>query len=426
MSGAAKNQGVKQLWLVVVLAACPPTDPVCQTFPSGRPAPTSLLVMDGVPQTFSFVLDGPACQLPEGALSARPLFTSPSGETVTVGVERIKQSSDPRTFENTIEFDLVFPALTPGTYFLQLFVEPTITAIQLPVFVARDRGADAGLVVTLRERCLRPARTLAGTQFCWSQDAGYSAFRDGRRLAFPAGVDRLLPVGNVAWAIGRGDLSRFEDRPDAGLVLTATATQLQTGGGTSVDETSAIVGGVRYDFDAGSFSRRNLPNVTGNRWAEGARVMSLIGGTICDDRDQCGVSDGLARFLALDPTYLWLLTPRSTTFSGSGTFGAQELNTVSLIKRPTGPDAGVAVTVPLPIGLTPHFIDGSDLAGGLPPVLSWTPDAGQARNVLLNHGREGTSFDALPKDVLSASRDFLFVAGETPEELLVIPLPLAP
>lgn len=376
----------------------------------------------GAPQTFSFVVDGPECQLPEGALTARPVLTTPSGATRPVMVARIVQVREPVFSQSSIEVDLDLPALEPGTHFLQVFVEPTITALQVPVFVATDRLADAGIVVTLEERCLRPARTLAGTQFCWSQDAGYGAFRGGQRLVFPAGVERLLPVGNVAWAIGRGDLRRFEDQPDAGLVLTAMATQLQTGGGSSVDETSAIVGGVRYDFDARSFSQRSLPNVTGNRWAEGALVMSLVGGTICDDRDQCGASEGPARFLALDPTHLWLLTAGSP-FSSSGTFGRPEFDTVSLISRPIGPDAGVALRVPLPAGLTPYFIDGSDLAGGLPPMLSV---ADQARVVLLSHGKEGTSFDVLPRDVFGASRDFLFVAGDTPRELRVIPLPLSP
>jgi hypothetical protein len=133
-----------------------------------------------------------------------------------------------------------------------------------------------------------------------------------------------------------------------------------------------------------------------------------------------------ARFLALDSSYLWLVsrgpaTAVPTTVSLLGEFSA-----INLVKRPVVPVEGVALTVPLPPGLEPAQPEVLDLAGGFPPILVTLPDAGPRRIVLLRQGSDGTSFDLLAPDLVGASRDFLFLSGTTPRELRVVPLPLTP
>lgn len=373
----------------------------------------------GVPQTFSFELDGPACELPEGALTARPVLAAPSGATVPVTVARIVQVTESRFFDSSIELDLELPALAPGTHFLQLFVEPTIGAFQFPIFVAANRRLDAGFVVSLPEACQRPARTTAGTQFCAAGDAGFVAFRAGQRTSFP-GVERLLSAGNVVWAVTRADVRRFEDQPDAGLALTATATLLTLGVGSWADETSAIVGNSRYDFEDGGLERRSVGLVSGTRWTEGPRVLSVTPGSICNDQSLCVVNGDGARFFGLDSRHLWLAHGLGATSDGP------EFTTMRLLRRPVTPDAGDAFTLPIPPGFQPVKSAPSELSAGLPPMLFSMPDAGPRRMVLVNQGREGTSFDLLSPEVVGTSRDFLFLAGDAMNELRVIPLPLTP
>jgi hypothetical protein len=374
----------------------------------------------GVPQAFSFVLTGTACPLPEGALSAQPLLTTPSGTRVPVEVTRLIQVG------GTVELEVALPALAAGTHFLQVFVEPTLGVVQLPVFVGTDRQGDAGFLLRFPEPCVRPARTTTGTQFCATRDGGFLASRDGQSVTL-TGVERLLTVGNVAWAIGRSDIRRYEDQPDAGLVLTATATLLLAGAGSSADELSAIVGPSRYDFDAGTLERRDHGLSSGAHWSEGPRVLSVTPGSICEvtarpgDQSRCVVNGDDARFLGLDSSYLWLVDRGTTPLAPFG-----EFTSISLVKRPVVTDAGVALTVPLPPGLQPAQTEVIELAGGFPPILLTSPDAGPRRIVLLTQRRDGTSFDLLPSDLVGASRDFLFLLGTTARELRVVPLPLTP
>ena len=419
---------MKNLWLVVLLAACPPPPGDCRLATVLPAAPGSLLATAGTAQTFSFVFTGPACRLPDGSLSARPLLTTPAGTTVPVEVPRLVQLGEPDFFQSTIELDLAIPPLAAGTHFLQLFVEPTLGVFQMPVFVATDRRANAGSVVSLPEPCLRPARTTAGTQFCARGDAGFIAFRDGRSTFWP-GVDRLLTAGNVAWLVGRPDLRRYEDQPDGGLLLTATATLLTVGAGGAADEMSAIIGSSRYDFDGGVLERRSVGSVSGARWPEGERTLGVTPGSICDDRRCVQSADG-ARFLGLDSAFLWLVTDLPTAGTSTLTFPSSiaggEQFTVRILKRPVAPDAGDAFAFAVPPGFQPDPRTVLEVSAGFPPMLFSTPDAGPRRMVLLTQGRDGTTFDVFPPDVVGASRDFLFLAGTTTRELRVVPLPLTP
>lgn len=425
---------MKHLWLVVLLAACPPTEPLCQPVSSGRPAPTSLLLMDGVPQTFSFVLDGPACQLPEGALSARPILTGPSGEPIAVGVERLEQNFDPSVFENTIGFDLVFPALTRGTYFLQLFVEPTITAIQLPVFVATDRSGRVGTPLSFDAPCPLPARTRNGTMFC-GFDGGFVARRDSSPITFPR-VRRVIAVGNVAWMLDAdAQLRRYEDRPDGGLVLTATGGAAR--GLVVADEDAAVLGELdfntafaRFDYDAasGALSRRSLPVYAEDWFLEGSQVIGVSQRGLCTGLETCSASrpddTGL---LGYDAQFLWLFDNRPGTAS-PGVFGNSDAPTrMVLLRRPVRLDGGEAFTTPIPAGWAPAGKAARlEVGGELPPLLYSLPDAGVRRTMLVRQTPEGTSFDVLPADPVGFSRDWLIFAGSTSRELRIVPLPLSP
>lgn len=413
------NAGVKHLWLVVLFAGCPPTAGDCRVGTANQTPPESLLMTAGLPQTFSFIVDGPACELPEGALTARPVLSTPSGATVPVTVARVVQVSQQDFFASSIELDLDVPALEPGTHFLQVFIEPTLGAFQVPIFVAANRRRDAGFVVSFQEVCQRPARTTAGTQFCADRDAGFFAFRAGQRTSMP-GVERLLTAGNVAWAVGRSELRRYEDQPDAGLVQTGATTLLTLGTGGWADEASLIVGNSRYDFVDGGLERRSIGLVSGTRWTEGQRVLSVTPGSICNDLSFCVVNGSGARFFALDATHLWLVHNLGATSD------APEFTTMRLLRRPVTPDAGDAFSLAIPPGFQPMKSAPNELSAGLPPLLFSMPDAGPRRMLLLNQGREGTSVDLLSPEVLGASRDWLFLAGDAPNELRVIPLPLSP
>ncbi|MDP3499926.1 MAG: hypothetical protein Q8S33_06325 [Myxococcales bacterium] len=416
---------MKPFWILLVLAACPPPEPSCRTGRSVRPSPTSLLLVAGVPQSVVLVLDGPDCRLPEGVLNASPRFSTPSGEPATVAVDAVRQGSD--RFGPTVEVELTFPALGPGTHFLQLFLEPSLSALQRPVFVAADRRGDAGFAVTLPEPCVRPARTTAGTQFCGNGSTGrVVSFRDGQRRDWP-GVDRVLTAGAVVWAIGGSSVERHEERPDGGLALTASATMTQTRLVSWADELSAIVGGDRYDFDAdaGALSRRALGGASVWRWSEGARVMTLSRDLWCDE-NVCRPNADRSTVLGLDSSFLWLVNTATTGITTLAPMNDQsEFTTIRALSRPFGLDAGDAFTLPIPAGFQPRNAP-PEFAAGWPPLLSSSPDAGRPRNLLLTQRSTGTSFDVLGPDLLGASRDFLFFAGASSNELKVIPLPLSP
>jgi len=88
------------------------------------------------------------------------------------------------------------------------------------------------------------------------------------------------------------------------------------------------------------------------------------------------------------------------------------------------PDAGDAFSLSIPPGFQPVKSAPDEVSAGFPPMLFSLPDAGPRRMLVLNQGREGTSFDVLSPEVVGASRDWLFLAGDAPNELRVIPLPL--
>jgi hypothetical protein len=408
------NAGMKHLWLVALLAACPPPPRPCTAV--GPPARALLMTTDA-PQTFSLeVTLSRICEFSDGVLTALPVLTSPAGLNVAVEVTRLAHSPT----RGTVEFDLAIPALSAGTHSLQLFLEPTLGVFQLPVFVATDRRGDAGFVVNVPETCLRPARTPSGTQFCATTDAGLVTFRDGHRSDLP-GVERVMTAGDVVWAIGRSELRRYVDRPDSGLALTATATLLPGGrDGGSAAELSALVGTGRYDFDAdaGALSSRNTGIALGTSWIEGNRVYGVRESSLCDDQRRCLMTSPEDRFLALDVSYVWLASRRPGDPS--------ELTTLKLLRRPLGPDAGALLTLPVPPGFQPARNVLVDLSADAPPMLFSNRDAGPAHMLLLTQGPEGTSFDILPPGVVGASPHFLFLTGTTSRELRVIPLPLTP
>lgn len=391
--------------------------------------------MDGVPQTFSFLLDGHACQLPEGAISARPILTAPSGEAVAVGVERLKQNFNPRVLvQNTIELDLVFPALTRGTYFLQLFVEPAITAIQLPVFVATDRSARAGTPLSFDAPCPLPARTRNGTMFC-GFDGGFVAMKDSARTTFPR-VRRVIAVGNVAWMVdATSQLRRYEDRADGGLVLTATASEAR--GLIVADEDAAALGEpelstavTRFDYEpaAGALSRRVVP-LYGDDWLlDGPQAVGVSQRALCIDLDMCAFSRPAdTGLLGYDAQFLWLFDNRPSTSSPAVFGNTDEPTRMVLLRRPVRLDGGEAFTALIPPGWAPaEKAARREVGGELPPLLYSLPDAGVRRTMLVRQSPEGTSFDVLPADPVGFSRDWLIFAGSTSRELRIVPLPLSP
>ena len=155
-------------------------------------------------------------------------------------------------------------------------------------------------------------------------------------------------------------------------------------------------------------------------------MLSVTPGSVCNNQSRCVVNGNDARFLALDSSYLWLVSRRPATAVPTTVSLLGEFSAINLVKRPVIPIEGVALTVPLPPGLEPAQPEVLDLAGGFPPILVTLPDAGPRRIVLLRQGSDGTSFDLLAPDLVGASRDFLFLSGTTPRELRVVPLPLTP
>jgi len=387
----------------------------------------------GAPQTFSFVFDGPACQLPGGALSARPLLAAPSGATVPVTVARVVQVTDQNFFESTIELDLEIPALAPGTHFLQLFVEPTLGAFQLPIFVATDRRASAGALLSFDAPCPLPARTRAGTMFC-GFDGGFVVLGTSPPTTFPR-VRRVIAVGNVAWMLDAdAQLRRYEDRPDGGLVLTATAGSAR--GLIVADEDAAALGEpdfnsafTRFDYDsaAGALTRRAVPLYAEDWFLEGPHVVGVSQRAICSGIEMCGASrpddTGL---LGYDAQFLWLFDNQAST--RPSVFGnSDEPRRMVLLRRPVHLDGTDAFTTPIPPGWAPAGKAARQEVGGeLPPLLYSLPDAGARRTMLVRQTTEGTSFDVLPADPLAFSRDWLIFAGSTSRELRVVALPLSP
>ncbi|MDP3231682.1 MAG: hypothetical protein Q8N26_02810 [Myxococcales bacterium] len=425
---------MKYLWLAVLLAACP-EETRCRTFSSTRPTPSSLLVMAGKPQTFSFVFDGPFCELPEGALSVRPTLSAPSGVMVRLEVERLRQGSDPVSRGATIEFDLALPALAPGTTFLQLFVEPAVGALQIPVFVATDRRADAGTLLSFDAPCPLPARTRAGTMFCGA-DGGFVALRDSQpSAAFPR-VKRAIAVGNVVWMLDTSQqLRRYEDR-DGGLLLTATGSEAR--GLIVADEGAAVLSDFgfpntsfsqfNYDPALGALTSRPVPLFAEALLLDGAGLVAVSQRAISIDAEMSSTTrtddTGL---LGYDAQFLWLFDNRpnpGTPFLGGP---ANEPSRMVLLRRPVRLDGGEAFTTTIPPGWAPAGKGARlEVGGELPPLLYSLPDAGVRRTVLLRQTSEGTTFDVLPADPVSFSRDWLIFAGSTSRELRLVPLPLSP
>lgn len=392
--------------------------------------------MAGAPQTVSFAFDSPACQLPEGAVTARPVLTTASGATMPVMVGRIVQVTQPVDgvasfrgfFQSSIEFDLVFPALTRGTYFLQLFVEPTIIAMQIPVFVASDLRADAGTLVSFDAPCSLPARTRAGTMFC-GFDGGFVVRTGSSKTTMPA-VTRVIAVGNVAWTLDAfAQLRRYEDRPDGGLMLTATASEAR--GLIVADEDAAALSEpdfnttfTRFDYDParGALTRRPLPLLAEDWLLDGAEFVGVSRRATCTGPEMC--RDTTADFMGLlgyDAQFLWL-------FDNLGSFGrTDEPTRMLLLRRPVRLDGGESFTTPIPPGWAPAATNARREVGGeLPPLLYSLPDAGVPRTMLVRQTAEGTSFDVLPADPVGFSRDWLIFAGSTSRELRLVRLPLSP
>ncbi|MDP3234048.1 MAG: hypothetical protein Q8N26_14805 [Myxococcales bacterium] len=401
---------MKGLWLVALLAACAPSAPLCSPSASTPVPREPLLVPARTPHTASFVFGGVPCRVPDEALSVRPLLTTPSGALLPVE-GRFTRVLRPSEMAGTVEVELSLPALEPGTHTLQLFVEPAIAVMQLPINVLNDRR-DAGFLVRFAEACLQPARTTSGTQFCTTRSGSITASRDGQSSTI-ADAGRVMTAGGVAWVIGSATVSRYEDRANEGLVLTGSA-QLALPGAGSVDASRAVIGNSLYEFDgdAGVLAQRTIRDDFAVRWLEGERIIIATPGVLCDDEDLCVSREIGDRFLALDVTYAWFTRARGTS--------------VALMKRPVSPDAGDVFAFPMLAGLQPLSGTTVDLSGGLPALLRSKPDAGQPRLVLLQHGPQGTTFDLIDPRLAGQSRDFLFVESAAPNELRVIPLPLAP
>ena len=395
--------------------------------------------MEGVPQTLPFTFDGPGCKLPSGALSATAVFTSPSGAPVALDVQRVRQTQ-PLEFlvDTVIELELAFPALARGTSFLQLFVEPGVAVIQIPVFVARDRTADAGDSVALGMPCQRPARTREGTTFCLG-DSGFVAFRGSQQSAFRE-VQKVLVVGNVVWMLDgtTAQLRRYEDRPDGGLMLTAAGgpdAGFPARGNLVVDECAALLDQgygnevTRVDIEAtGRLTARAIPMYSEEWLLEGPGVIGVSRSGLCNGAEKCSPrrtdETGL---LGYDADFVWVfdsrLSPASRGFSGAN----NQPSRMALLRRPVSIDSGEAFATPIPPGWSP---DASrtprDVGGELPPLLYSQPDAGRRRTMLVRQTFDGTTFDVFPGEPIGMSRDWLIFPGNTRNELRVVALPLSP
>ncbi len=330
----------------------------------------------------------------------------------------------------------MFPALPRGTYFLQLFVEPTITAMQIPVFVASDRRADAGTLLSFDAPCPLPARTRNGTMFC-GFDGGFLALKDSARTTFPR-VTRVIAVGNVAWMLdATSQLRRYEDRPDGGLVLTATGSEAR--GLIVADEDAAALGQsefstafARFDYEpasaTGTLTRRPLPLYAEDWMLDGPQVVGVSQRAVCTGVEMCSAAKADdTGLLGYDAQFLWLFDNRPGTAS-PGVFGNSDAPTrMVLLRRPVRLDGGEAFTTPIPPGWAPAGKAARlEVGGELPPLLFSLPDAGARRTMLVRQTPEGTSFDVLPADPVSFSRDWLIFAGSTSRELRIVPLPLSP
>lgn len=151
--------------LVLAVSCAPATEPRCTLTLPAR-SPPALAVLRGA-TSVSFQVEGPACELTD-ILSVNTQLDDPAGSTITVSSAFTHDATT-----KTIDITLTFPALEPGQYAAQVFVEPAISVHQFPLLVMYR--ATPPILETFDAPCLEPARTLAGTTFCKSED-GFTAF----------------------------------------------------------------------------------------------------------------------------------------------------------------------------------------------------------------------------------------------------------
>ena len=356
-------------------------------------------------------VSGPACRLGD-ALSVLPTLKDPRGAVVPVTISKLAQQ------DWSIDIELTTPPLSAGTYELRMFVEPTIAFVDLQVLVARD-GATSVVKTMFPRPCLEPARTLAGTTFCRSEQ-GFSAFSDAGAQTFPQATS-VAVTRDTVWMMNGSALSRLEDRGAGQLVVTGTlALQSADLKLTTSDEQTAFIGGARFDARPDGGLRLSLSQFATMLLVDGARVVQLREQGWCDEQT-CQL--GSNPLIAVDDDALWFAAPVRTStlvFERPGEVGSLEL-----WSRPLKPgDGGVISSIPVPPAYQP-LVRGVPfrITGAAPLLLFSLPDAGVMNLAVLRHGPEGTTATAFPEHaIVDVTREWLFAPGDNANELKAYPL----
>lgn len=342
---------------------------------------------------------GPPCELTD-VLSVNALLDDPTGNAVAV---TSTFTHDARA--QTIGLTLTFPPLEPGQHAAQVFIEPAISVHQFPLLVMYR--ATPPILETFDAPCLEPARTLAGTTFCKS-DEGYTAFAGTKRVPFPKAT-RAFTTGNVVWLIQDEVVVRLEDRGAGQLVTTASRAVPGSKNATLfVSESTAVVGSLRLDLVTDASNQRVLlPGLSGSAntmlVANGRRTLESRNENLCDLANQ-ECLNGIGRLWAVEDGWLSFIGAPATTIRRVRR-GETTLEPSPSLPIPTGYQ---------PITRPTRF----DVGGEAPMLLVPMPDAGVQHVVEMHQTAEGLSLTAFDVDVvLGTSRGWLFAPGNDANQL---------